>query len=89
LDADQTIDQKLHCTSQRALEIMIHAETQLFLYNLLLAKLLDDGDIKNAKDFGDFVHAKIKNVGIRTLDHLIAKAMFLVALAYEKNGLLT
>jgi len=49
LDAGQTPEQKLHCTTQRASEISVHAETQLFLYNLLLAKLLDDGDKSNAK----------------------------------------
>ena len=31
----------------RAHEIMEYAETQLFLYNLLLMKLIDDGDYKN------------------------------------------
>lgn len=30
-------------------EIMKHAECQLFLYVLLLMKLLDDGDIKNVR----------------------------------------
>lgn len=51
-------------------------------------KLIDDGDFKNAKEFGDFVYARLKNVGLRTLDHLIAKALYLVAIAYEKKGLL-
>jgi 26S proteasome regulatory subunit N3 len=51
-------------------------------------KLIDDGDYKNAKEFGDFVYARLKNVNLRTLDHLGAKAMYFMALAYEKMGLL-
>lgn len=49
---------------------MTFAETQLFLYNLLLMKLIDDGDLKNAKEFGDFIYTRLKNVSVRTLDHL-------------------
>jgi hypothetical protein len=41
------METKLHCTSLRAEEIMKHAECQLFVYVLLLMKLIDDGDIKN------------------------------------------
>jgi hypothetical protein len=51
-------------------------------------KLIDDGDYKNAKDFGDFVFASLKNVNLRTLDHLGAKAMYFIAVANEKMGLL-
>lgn len=67
---------------------MVHAEPQLFLYDLLLMKLIDDGDYKNAKEFGDFVFARLKNVNLRTLDHLGAKAMYFIAVAYEKMGML-
>lgn len=67
---------------------MEHAEPQLFLYDLLLMKLIDDGDYKNAKEFGDFVFARLKNVNLRTLDHLGAKAMYFIAVAYEKMGML-
>ena len=88
LDQGQSIEDKLQCTSQRAAEIMIHAETQLFIYILLIAKLIDDGDFGNAKEFGDFIYLRLKNVGIRTLDHLVAKAFFLIALAYERKNLL-
>lgn len=43
----EPIETKLHCTTVRANEIMEYAETQLFIYNLLLMKLIDDGDYKN------------------------------------------
>lgn len=49
-------------------------------------KLIDDGDYKNAKEFGDFVYARLKNVNLRTLDHLGAKAMYFIAVANEKMG---
>lgn len=42
-----------------------------------------------AKEFGDFVYLRLNNVSLRTLDHLGAKSMYLIALAYEKNGLLS
>jgi len=58
------------------------------LYDLLLMKLIDDGDYKNAKEFGDFIMARLKNVNLRTLDHLGAKAMYFIAIAYEKQNLL-
>ena len=51
-------------------------------------KLLDEGDIQNAKEFGDFVFFRLKNVGLRTLDHLVAKAIYSISVAYEKSGLL-
>jgi len=47
-------------------------------------KLIDDGDLKNAKEFGDFIVARLKNVSRRTLDHLGAKATYFIAVAYEK-----
>lgn len=68
--------------------MMQHPEAQLFMYNLLLMKLIDDGDYKNAKEFGDFVFARLKNVNLRTLDHLGAKAHYLIAIANEKMNLL-
>ena len=80
----EEIDVKLHCTSQRANEIMQYPETQLFLYDLLLMKLVDDGDLKNAKEFGDFIYMRLKNVNLRTLDNMAAKAMYMIAVVYEK-----
>jgi 26S proteasome regulatory subunit N3 len=82
------LEEYLHCTNERQEEIMKHAEPQLFLYDLLLMKLIDDGDYRNAKEFGDFIFARLKNVNLRTLDHLGAKAMYFIALANEKMGLL-
>ena len=82
------IEEMLHCTQARVDEIMVTAEAQLFLYDLLLMKLLDDGDYKNAKEFGDFIIARLKNVNLRTLDHLGAKAMYFIALANEKMKML-
>jgi len=78
----------LHCTKIRAQEIMSQPECQLFLYNMLVMKLIDDGDYKNAKEFGDFIILRLKNVNMRTLDHLGAKAMYFVSVAYEKTGVL-
>ena len=49
---------------------------------------MDDGDNKNALEFGDFVYERLREVGLRTLDHLIAKAMYLIGLAYEKNHMM-
>lgn len=49
-----------------------------------MMKLIDDGDLKNAKEFGDFTFAMLKKVNLRTIDHLSAKLMYLIALAYEK-----
>ena len=65
---------------------MQYPETQLFLYDLLLMKLVDDGDLKNAKEFGDFIYMRLKNVNLRTLDHMAAKAMYMIAVVYEKQG---
>ena len=31
---------------------------------------------------------RLKNVTLRTLDHLSAKALYMVAVAYERSGLL-
>ena len=86
LPKEITLEDFLHCTTQRQEEIMVHAEPQLFLYDLLLMKLIDDGDYRNAKEFGDFVFARLKNVNLRTLDHLGAKAMYLISVANEKLG---
>lgn len=84
--ADKDLESFLHCSQTRAEEIMVHAESQLFIYDLLLMKLIDDGDYKNAQEFGDFVVARLKNVNLRTLDHLGAKAMYFIAIANEKTG---
>lgn len=60
-------------------------------------KLIDDGDLKNvrfnlitlkAKEFGDFIYARLKNVSLRTLDHLAAKSLYLYSVVYEKLKLL-
>lgn len=88
LPKDVKIEDFLHMTEARCSEIMQYAETQLFIYNLLLMKLIDDGDYKSAKEFGDFVFARLKNVNLRTLDHLGAKSMYFIAVANEKLGLL-
>ena len=64
-------------------------EAQLFLYNLLLMKLLDAGDYENSKQFGDFVYLRMKDVNLRTMDYFAAKSLYLIGLAYEKNGVLT
>jgi len=59
-------------------------EPQLFLYNLLEMKLIDDGDFKHAQEFGDFIYMRVKDVNLRTMDSLSAKAMYLIALVAEK-----
>ena len=56
------------------------------MYDLLLMKLIDDGDLKNAKEFGDFIYMRLKNVTLRTLDYLNAKAMYLISVTYERLG---
>ncbi len=80
----EEVETKLHCTTLRVNEMMQYAETQLFLYDLLLMKLVDDGDLKNAKEFGDFIYMRLKNVNLRTLDNLAAKAYYMIAVVYEK-----
>lgn len=49
-------------------------------------KLIDDGDLRNAKEFGDFVLARIRGVNQRTIDSFAAKAIYFVSIAYEKLG---
>lgn len=63
-------------------------ECQLYIYVLLIMKLIDDGDLNNAKDFGDFVLLRCRGVNQRTLDHITAKAIYFVSVAYEKKKLL-
>jgi len=41
------VETKLHSNSIRAQELMSYPETQVFFYDLLLMKLIDDGDYKN------------------------------------------
>lgn len=84
--AGTTKEDFLHCSKERAEEVMTRAETQLFLYDLVLMKLIDDGDNASAMDFGDFIFARLQNVNLRTLDHLGAKALYLIAVANEKMG---
>jgi 26S proteasome regulatory subunit N3 len=80
--------EKLHVTEDRARIIMELPETQLFLYNLVLMKLIDAADFKTAKDFGDFIYARIKDVNLRTMDHLGAKSMYFIGVVYEKLEML-
>lgn len=68
LEANETIEDKLHCTAVRSEEIRKVAECQGFLYVLLLMKLIDDGDLKNAKEFGDFVMKRIHGINKRSMD---------------------
>jgi 26S proteasome regulatory subunit N3 len=84
-----TVDDKLHTKQERALEMAKHAEVQAFLYVLLLMKLIDDGDLKNAKEFGDFVIQRLKGASKPTLFHFGAKATYFISVAYEKLGLLS
>ena len=74
----------MHCVAERATEISEVAECQIFLYVLLLMKLIDDGDLKNAKEFGDFVIVRLRGVNKRTLDTFAAKAIYFISIAYEK-----
>ena len=85
----ETLEEKLHCTTERAGEISQMAECQIFLYVLLLMKLIDDGDLRNAKEFGDFVLQRMRGVTLRTIDSFAAKAIYFISIAYEKQGLLT
>lgn len=82
----ENVEEKLNVTGDRAKIIMELPETQLFMYNLVLMKLIDAGDFKNAKDFGDFIYARIKDVNLRTMDHLGAKSMYFIGVVYEKLG---
>jgi 26S proteasome regulatory subunit N3 len=51
-------------------------------------KLIDDGDFKSAKEFGDYIIQRMKSVNRRTLDYLGAKAYYFISVAYEKMNLL-
>jgi len=51
-------------------------------------KLIDDGDFKHAKEFGDFVFERLRGVNRRTLDHLIAKSFYFMSVSYEKLDML-
>jgi len=52
-------------------------------------KLIDDGDLRNAKEFGDFVLQRCRGVNKRTIDSFAAKAIYFISVAYEKLGILT
>jgi len=54
-----------------------------------MMKLIDDGDLKNAKEFGDFIFQRLKGANKKTLDHFGAKAVYFASVAYEKLGILT
>ena len=41
-----------------------------------------------AKDFRDFVYMRLQNTSMRMMDHLAAKSIYFLAIAYEKKGLL-
>lgn len=88
IEEGESAETKLHCTYARTKEIMVLAETQLFVYVLVQVKLLDDGDFKNAKEFSDFIYLRLRNVNKRTLDTLSAKSLYFMAIAYEKVNLL-
>ena len=47
LKENEKAEEKLHCTNERAAEIMKNPECQLYIYVLLLMKLIDDGDLNN------------------------------------------
>jgi len=66
-------------------------------------KLIDDGDIQNvsanavinqdcfflqAKDFGDFVMLRMKIQTSRMMDHLAAKSVYFLSVAYERKGMI-
>ena len=51
LKEGENCEEKLHCTHVRVEEIMKYPECQLFVYVLLLMKLIDDGDFKNVSPF--------------------------------------
>jgi len=51
-------------------------------------KLIDAQDYKTAKDFGDFIYNRIKDVNLRTMDHLGAKSMYFIGIIYEKLKIL-
>jgi len=57
LQTGETIEQKLHCSVERTIQIMSIPEPQLFIYVLLQMKLIDDGDYKNVSLF------KVNSVG--------------------------
>lgn len=61
-------------------------ETQLLIYVILQMKLIDDGDFTNAKDFSDFIFLRLHLINRRTIDPLQAKAIYFMAVAYEKVG---
>jgi 26S proteasome regulatory subunit N3 len=88
LELTEDAEVKLHCTYQRTEEISKLPEAQMFIYVLVLMKLIDDGDLKSAKEFGDFIIQRMKGVNRRTLDHLAAKAYYFISVAYEKMNLL-
>ena len=67
---------------------MIHAETQLFVYIIIMMKMVDEKLLQIGKEFADFVYLRMQNVGLRTLDYLCAKALYMISIIYEKNGLL-
>lgn len=45
--AGENVETKLHCTASRTQEITKLPECQMFIYVLVLMKLIDDGDFKN------------------------------------------
>jgi 26S proteasome regulatory subunit N3 len=89
LNPDEDVETKLHCTKARMEELTKIPEVHMFIYVMVLMKLIDDGDFKYAKEFGDFIFARMRNVNRRTMDFLAAKAYYFAAVAYEKLGLLS
>ena len=47
---NEKVEEKLHCTTERAAEIMKLPECQLYIYVLLIMKLIDDGDLNNVSN---------------------------------------
>lgn len=86
LGNDVKIEDHLHCSQARAETIVKLPETSLLIYILVQMKLIDDGDFTNAKDFSDFIFLRLHLVNRRTLDPLQAKAVYFMAVAYEKVG---
>lgn len=104
VEPGMSLEDKMHCKADRASEIMKLPEAQLFVYVLLLIKLYDDGDFNTvsplftkclilcfsqAKDFGDFICARLKGGNKKTLEQLGAKAVYFTSVVYEKLGCLT
>ena len=79
-------EEKLHCTKERAQSLAKNVEAKCFLYILIIMKLIDEKQIKMAKEFVDFAREKIDLENSRTLDHFFAKIYFYSGFIYERLG---